>query len=430
MILSPLPLVCGMGGPGAAPGDFCQNASDCERGICLVAGSCVAPCVDDSDCSTAERCASVWARTGPSSLQSLEACVHRVDAPSDVNVEHDAAAAEITGAASGDPVHLSGHAGTMLAVLQTSPDVRPILGQLTTTRSPTVTLFDIFTIDASSPAPLDPVSPGSVPIVALIPNGPRAVVSDLGYDALLFSDTPVAPQPIDVTVLSRSGRGHLLDLDLFYVGGGGFAPGSGGPPPRVQSALAEVGRILGGAGIEIGDVRQHTIVGGLRSRYQVIAMAPDQTYPELESMFTLSAGVNRPSVSIFFVRTIDGALGLSGNVPGPQDVAGTTASGIAIAVDLLHDPSLPPGLDLGRTMAHETSHYLGLFHTSEVNGIILEPLPDTPECRIGEDANGDGNLTPDECVGHGADNLMFWAASGDQLSADQNDVIGHALLLH
>jgi len=40
-----------------------------------------------------------------------------------------------------------------------------------------------------------------------------------------------------------------------------------------------------------------------------------------------------------------------------------------------HEDAASP---MARTLAHETGHSLGLFHTTEASGV--DPLPDTPQC--------------------------------------------------
>ena len=85
---------------------------------------------------------------------------------------------------------------------------------------------------------------------------------------------------------------------------------------------------------------------------------------------------------------------------------GTGGSGIAIATDMMAgDPAR-----MGRTLAHELAHFLGLFHTSEADGRVYDALEDTPECRLEDDGDGDG-LDPADCESLGADNLMFWSVS-------------------
>src|SRR5262249_2087756 len=60
-------------------------------------------------------------------------------------------------------------------------------------------------------------------------------------------------------------------------------------------------------------------------------------------------------------------------------------------------------------IAHETGHQLGLFHTTEYNGLDFDPLPDTPQCsQAPYDTDHDGLMFPEECVGLDANNLMFW----------------------
>ena len=70
-----------------------------------------------------------------------------------------------------------------------------------------------------------------------------------------------------------------------------------------------------------------------------------------------------------------------------------------LSVDLL-------GEALGRVLAHELGHYLGLFHLVERDGFLNEALADTPACPGERDTDGNG-LTPEECAGVGGDNLMF-----------------------
>ena len=105
---------------------------------------------------------------------------------------------------------------------------------------------------------------------------------------------------------------------------------------------------------------------------------------------------------------------------------GTPGSGIAIASDMMiADPQ-----GFGRTLAHELAHYLGLFHTSEADGSVIENLSDTPECRLAQDTDGDG-LDRADCEGRGADNLMFWAkVPGTALTEQQRAVLRANPILH
>jgi hypothetical protein len=85
--------------------------------------------------------------------------------------------------------------------------------------------------------------------------------------------------------------------------------------------------------------------------------------------------------------------------------------------------------------AHETGHYLGLFHTTERNGEALgmgdnvihgsDNLSDTPVCPDSADANGNGILSASECMENGSDNLLFWspARSSRSLTSQQQSVL-------
>src|SRR5690606_22445195 len=114
-------------------------------------------------------------------------------------------------------------------------------------------------------------------------------------------------------------------------------------------------------------------------------------------------------------------LGIAGGIPGPPGIAGGPHSGVAVTISgVLDRPTL-----LGQVMAHEGGHYLGLFHTSEATGTTHDPLPDTVQCSSSRDSNWDGYVSPEECAGSGADNFMFWAASGTArgTSAEQGRVV-------
>lgn len=123
-------------------------------------------------------------------------------------------------------------------------------------------------------------------------------------------------------------------------------------------------------------------------------------------------GGNPGELDLFFVRSFDdaGTLGIAGGTPGPNGVPGTVGSGVMIAVDAFRvaDGGALDAELMGETMAHEAAHQLGLFHTTEFDGTIHDGIADTPECRIAQDADGDKQLVPEECVELDGANLMFW----------------------
>jgi hypothetical protein len=148
-------------------------------------------------------------------------------------------------------------------------------------------------------------------------------------------------------------------------------------------------------------------------------------------------------------------VGLDGTIPGPASIGGSSGSGVAVStVDLRSGRSscagalsLSCGADLtAYYIAHETGHYLGLYHTTEMNGYRFDPLSGTPTCACSAcktssdvcatssaDATSSSHImTVTECTSPtrtacgGGDNLMFWTlgnVSKGNLTADQKSVI-------
>jgi hypothetical protein len=408
--LDPVELVC-------APrvrdddGSECDDADSCSRGLCIIANRCIRPCVADADCEDGQVCLEVFARTGRTSLQPYGGCVARHDALPDVTVSAEATRTLEAGL---NDVRLDGNSDPTVWVIEPQRGLAGVVS-LSTVGPPVDVLFDLEALlMPGAPAPLNPAQPAWISSTILLPNGPRAILSDRGYDVVFESELRTSAR---VLSFARARAGAILDLDVYYVGGGRLSPGA----DEMTAAIARVGEIYRPRGITIGEVREHEIVGGLRSRLGTIAFTSGEDADELVALHRLSAGAGRSSVNVFVVRDLGTAAGVAGGVPGPPAMHGVAGSGIAIAADLLLEPGFP--LDMGGVMAHEIGHQLGLFHTSEADGSVIDPLPDTPECRIDRDTNGDGLLAPDECASAGSTNLMFWAGEGTILSRAQGNVM-------
>lgn len=66
-------------------------------------------------------------------------------------------------------------------------------------------------------------------------------------------------------------------------------------------------------------------------------------------------------------------------------------------------------VELGMTIIHEGSHFMGMMHTSEADGMIFDVLGDTDECAADDfDENGDEEVDADECADAGGANYLFW----------------------
>ncbi len=415
-------LTCGQPREGRAARERCARATDCASGLCALADVCLTPCQRDDDCLAGQTCTRVEARWGEG-LQPVQACARSFAFTADVSLTR-ANRVEDLDVASPRQVETPGVEGAAIAFLKPDCGAQLRVQTLRALDDEETLLFDLGQALAGNPAPNPVVNEGTL-VPVLVPNNPDVPVSRGGYalDVAVDGDTG-----LELVVASRARRGKLLDLNLFYVGGGedvvegGMRPGS----TDMGRVLAELSRSLQGFGLTLGHVREHDVVGALRDELAILETTPvldeegaliDLEIENIDRLFELSAGVDDGGVNLFLVRDMGDVLGISGGIPGAVGAHGTAASGVAVAVDVV-------GIDaLLSVILHEMSHQLGLFHTSELNGFVLEPLADTPECRQERDQDGDGLLMPDECRGAGADNLMFWAGTGSALSPQQIAVI-------
>lgn len=414
----PLSLVCADVPDASTDRPCCQSASDCARGICLVSGACVVPCVDATDCSATERCAPVFARASETALQTLQACVTRVELPSDVHVAETVLPGAITTDSAGFSVDLaadlSGGTATRLFVLEHPSEAlwprtvecrTPLCVHALETRDATpVVLFDSSLLQPGNAAPLNTVNTGADTLVStiLLPNGPRSVRSDRGYRVRLASESA---GDLTLTEVARTRRGTRLDLHLHYVGAGGLRPEGTRGPQFVADALDRTEGLLGQAGVTLGEICQTEIVGDMARRLSRIDPPRFGLLLELPELFALSAGARGGAIHVFLVDQADVALGISGGLPGPPGMHGTGSSGVVMSVSLFDD-----GQQMGRALAHEVGHYLGLFHPRESDSVTLDPLGDTPNDPT---------------------NLMFLSATGGQdLTESQRDVMRTSPLLY
>ena len=412
--LAPAPLVCGAPTRGA---ERCQAASDCERGLCVVAGACVAACVNDADCDEGHWCRDLWVRTAPDALQSLRGCVSRFDPHPDVELE-SLGTLSLRGPVA-DVAIPAVDSDRVLYLYESTRDVQ--LAAYTLVDGDGRVLFDVDTLVPGGTPPINPVTPFANPLAVLLPNAP-GTISRSGWS--MSVDIGRASDDLAVHRMQRSRTGRVLDVDVFYVGGGGLVPRGDTGPPVIARALGE---LVEAFGLRLGEVRQHDVVGGLRARYGILDSDPDGTLRELDEVFALSAGVGRASLSVFLLREMEGALGITGGIPGPWGANGRGSSGVALSVDLILEPTIPELMTtVGLVLTHEAGHYFGLYHTTEFDGTVIEPLPGTPVCP---DSDGDGFVLPEECVGLGADNIMFWAGSGEALHAQQRTLVRSSMLL-
>lgn len=110
---------------------------------------------------------------------------------------------------------------------------------------------------------------------------------------------------------------------------------------------------------------------------------------ELQTLFrahpTPSEGTR---VNVFLVEQLQylpaGVVGLSPRIPGPYLIDGTIRSGIVVEYLEDREQAGEEGRTLAWIIAHELGHYLGLYHTTEINGAAQvvghDSMEDTASC--------------------------------------------------
>lgn len=105
--------------------------------------------------------------------------------------------------------------------------------------------------------------------------------------------------------------------------------------------------------------------------------------PELRSYFAESKVVaNAPALHVMLTNAIaldpgsvDLAWGVAAAIGGAAGRVGTGLSGVALSIS----PTFPASAD-ALTLLHETGHFMGLNHTSEMTGTSFDAFADTPQC--------------------------------------------------
>ena len=129
----------------------------------------------------------------------------------------------------------------------------------------------------------------------------------------------------------------------------------------------------------------------MKARYAAGVSVDDLT-PCGEVATVLRLAVPGNAMSLFLVNSLiteQGGgftvVGQDGTIPGPASVGGTVASGALVSIANLTKTSTPTscqgaidlegcGADFTAYIgAHETGHYLGLYHVTESSGHALRP---------------------------------------------------------
>jgi len=395
----------------------CARPLDCRGGYLCDGGACLPHCGDNGDCAGDTICSLALGTciSPPSEGAWLEEVVLADDlfvsnSPSEsltLNMPSDALSVALMANGSGGDL--------MVIAEMTDPSGRQLFDYRNTFGS----VLRFF--------------PGRGHITQLIPSNPRTAPQPGPYRFNLIKEGGDAR--LEVRALLKRGLSApttgRLDINLFFADLHDLDATKAPSDPALKIALDTLRAVYAQRGLRIGTVYYCDLPESDGERFAVIDTIEGPA-SELSRMFTLSGQAEafgctaKPALNFFMVREVVGGragfilLGHSGGIPGPA-VHGTSQSGVAVTTMSLR---IKPR-QLGLTMAHEGGHYLGLFHTSEAEGVSFDPIPDTAECNLDEDRDLDGVVDYDECIEFDASNLMFWAAgsAASQVTDDQGFIL-------
>ena len=293
-----------------------------------------------------------------------------------------------------------------------------------------------------------------------------AVVSDFAYECSLASGcTPASARRdgvYDVTVLVKPGSGAGAipaagRVDVTF----NLTPGQVTPPlsaaaaptdPDLQRVLRTLGTVLARVGLSLGTVTFVDVPAALADRV-ASGVNLDDGSPCGDLGQLLASGAPGRQINVFLVSNFTSSDtppnavvgGVDGTIPGPATISPGVNAGTAVGVaDLRHGSgsaacrgglSLACGADqVALVTAHEMGHFLGLYHVTEQEGGLFDPLSDTATCACRTCA-----ASPSQCAGAspppasphpmavaectrstacgGGDNLMFWLLDQGQTGA-------------
>ena len=251
------------------------------------------------------------------------------------------------------------------------------------------------------------VAVNRTPAAFLFPAGPKAVLGGAPLEGLAravgseFPPYSGTAEPLTVTTWTTPTGALNGAVEVVFH----LAPEVGADvQPGLITAVATANAALSGLGLEVHDQGHVTLPAGFGT-------VGTENVDVLFAQGT-PVGVRRIPVyiTVSLTATDDRALDGTTPVPGPLGSLARRPGPI-----LVWTPAGVPGVTrpqaLGRVLAHELGHFLGLFHTRELGSTVVDPLVDTPEGS--------------------SDNLMDPQLLGVEVTPTQRRIVhGHPAVLH
>ena len=237
--------------------------------------------------------------------------------------------------------------------------------------------------------------------------------------------------------LVRSGSGEgpqVLDV-IFWM-----ATHEQFDRPALERRFRSVGEaVLGRHGIAIGTMTFVDPPAEIVERYSMLELGEGGNDEELRGLCReMSASIGEVRALNFAIvdRLDDGdpetiIEGSSAGLPGTALLGGSGLSCVAGMAAPDPDDSERDLFARAIVVWHEAGHLLGLYHTSESDGVLFDLIDDTPECHYADrDSNDDGFIDLIECDGLDGDNFMFHDGDGTTMTQDQAWMVRRHPLLY
>lgn len=258
---------------------------------------------------------------------------------------------------------------------------------------------------------------------ALVPGTYRVRVHSAGSYTTCEFGAPAGPGPVSLRALWKMAplgadgqpgwlRGQRLAVNVFLVGEK--------QTPLFDRALAHMRTVFRQVGIDVGPPAVY-VLGGDAEKYARLSVDDEVA---MRALFTRSSMAAEDGVNVFVVREITAGpgyilFGLAAGIPGTPE-RGSERSGVIVSGFLLDSLAYTDKF-IGQVMAHEAGHFLGLWHTTELDG-TGDQIDDTPNCAAFNDTNHNGVVDRKECLREDGNNLMFW--EGDTFGDKETSAAG------
>ena len=248
-----------------------------------------------------------------------------------------------------------------------------------------------------------------LPYSFMFPTNPQMRLQSGTYGVLLFVDDPSEPVDVDVVFQQLPGGDAepRLGIVLWFADGTTMDAAQARDDVDFQDAVDGMVGIFRSAGIRIDEVEY----GNLGAGDETLATVEGDA--DLAELIAELRGDSAQVLHVIFVEHMENEAGntirtRTSGAPGPPAHPSFARRGAAvIALD-----TLPSSIRrMGEVLAHEAAHYLGLAHTTEIDG-SHDPIVDTAECPADLASetlpSGEEVLVPADCSDHDGYNLMFY----------------------